>query len=823
MLFWQLDLEKPQPLDIRRNAMRTILDSRFAIVAVMTAAIGSLAVEQKSCGAEFYVAPGGKDGNPGTREQPLRTLEAARDAARKAEAGPHRIVVMPGEFFLAKTFELDARDNGLTIEADEVGKSILYGGAVVSGWRRDGDRFWCADLLGVEEGTWDFRALVVDGRLAERARLPESGTFLHKSEFNVRWLSSVGGGWERKPTEQELTTMRYDPQDIPATLEVKNAEIRVYHMWDESMVGVARNDTEQHTLVFSTPGKSPPGAFGVKKYVVFNTSEGMTQPGQWYLDRVAGRLVYWPLPGEDMANVKVIAPRLERIISLEGSSEKPLQNITIRGLVLQATTTPLKAGGFSAGAFDGALRMDWARQCAVEKMEICCVGGQGIVSSQLTDCRIADCHVHHIGACGIRTGGKETFVQRNHIHHVGTYYPSAVALSAYSSAGENEKGLHLYRNEIHDGPYSGIIGGGRNLLIEENLIYRVMCEMHDGAAIYGGMRNSILRGNMVRDVVAVGQGYGASAYYLDEGAEDCFVERNVSVGVPRPSHNHIARNITIRDNVFIVDTDMQFATSRSAGLIFERNTLFVPGEIKFTAPNAIQAWKDNVVFRNGLTKDGTVQPFTIDDAMPPVAEPKRMSWSATAVRVAQPPKLDGEIGADEWPGGLLRLDREPSRWSASGAPVFAELAYDDQCLYVAINAVAFDVRKLRDGTTWGQDDGAEVAIAGKAADGQPTTFVLRGYPSGKVESVSDAGASTDAARRPGEATRFVAKTYGKTRGGWRNEWAIPFESIGLKPETGLKFPFNLTVYRSEDGVWRCWEGTLAETWRLDEAGTLHFK
>jgi hypothetical protein len=36
-------------------------------------------------------------------------------------------------------------------------------------------------------------------------------------------------------------------------------------------------------------------------------------------------------------------------------------------------------------------------------------------------------------------------------------------------------------------------------------------------------------------------------------------------------------------------------------------------------------------------------------------------------------------------------------------------------------------------------------------------------------------------------------------------------------------PFNLTVYRSQDDVWRCWEGTLAESWRLDQAGTLQLK
>ncbi|HUT90025.1 MAG TPA: hypothetical protein VMY37_11040 [Thermoguttaceae bacterium] len=188
-----------------------------------------IAISASAHGATFVVAPSGKDDHPGTKEQPLATLEAARDAARKAGAGPHRIVVMPGECFLTETFELDARDNGLTIEAGEGGKAALYGGVLVTGWRRDGEELWCADLPGLKEGTWDFRALVAGGRMPQRARLPESGTFLHRSVFDVRWLSSVGGGWERKPTQEELTTMQYDPRDVPATLEVRNAEVRVYH------------------------------------------------------------------------------------------------------------------------------------------------------------------------------------------------------------------------------------------------------------------------------------------------------------------------------------------------------------------------------------------------------------------------------------------------------------------------------------------------------------------------------------------------------------------------------------------------------------------
>ena len=146
-------------------------------------------------------------------------------AARRS----HRILLRPGEYFLEKPLELDARDSGLTIETEQPGKVTLYGGRLITGWRRDGDKFWCADLPGVKEGKWDFRALVVNGRMPDRARFPESGTLENRGTWNVKLLPAVAGHWERKPTREELTTMPYDPKDIPATLDVKNAEVHVPH------------------------------------------------------------------------------------------------------------------------------------------------------------------------------------------------------------------------------------------------------------------------------------------------------------------------------------------------------------------------------------------------------------------------------------------------------------------------------------------------------------------------------------------------------------------------------------------------------------------
>lgn len=768
--------------------------------------------------ATFVVAPSGNDQNPATAEQPLASLQAARDGARKAGPGPHRIVVTAGDYFLTAALELDSRDDGLTIEAEPAGKATLYGGRLVTGWRRDGDQFWCADLPGVKEGAWDFRALLVDGRLAERARFPGTGAFENRGTWNLPLLPAVAGHWERKPTREELTTMPYDPKDIPATFDVRSAEVRLYHMWAESLVGVASNDTERHALILSSEPAWPPGALNKRDYVVLNTREGMTRPGQWYLDRNAGRVVYWPLPGEDLAQIEVIAPTTERIINIAGTAQKNAENITLRGLSLQATTAPLSPASFGAGAFPGAVTLANVRRCEMENLEICNVGGLGIRGENLHECRIVGCRIHHVGACGVRVNnGNDMTIAQNHIHHLGVYYPSAAATMLHG------RKMHIHRNEIHDAPYSGLIAGGGDHLIEQNLIYRVMRELHDGAAIYGNMSNCIIRGNVVRDVVQVGKGFGASAYYLDEGARDCIVERNVAQGVPMPTHNHITRNITVRDNVFIADQDMTVSFQRSVGCTFEGNTLFVPGKLNVRQPNAIKVWKDNVVFQNGTNKDGAPQAFAIGDAVPTAPAPDRKTHPVEVARVASPPVLDGDIAAAEWPGKIFTLDREPTRHSVGGAPVLAKFAMDDQCLYVAANVTMFAPAKLSTGSTWGKDDGVEICLAGRTPYGASATFVLRGYAGGASQSVTDAGAPEQAAARLGNDVRFAAKLAkgpGDTLRGWRGEWAIPWASLGLKPEPGQTIAFNMGAFCSEFDQWHCWEGTLAENWRLEQAGTM---
>ncbi|MGB2865249.1 MAG: hypothetical protein WBC05_18110, partial [Sedimentisphaerales bacterium] len=363
------------------------------LIGVALLVVGSLSAPAQATNAKdeiFFVAANGSDSwsgrlpgpNPDRTDGPFATVGAACIAARKQGADqPRKVIIQVGQYFLDKPLELNARDVGLTIESAPGADVCLYGGRKVTGWTKDGEKFYSAVLPGVKDRKWYFRALVVNGRFCRRARLPEEGFFEHLSSFDVPWMSTTGGGWKRKPTGEELTTLKYRSDDIGPWLEVGNAEVTIYHMWDESMVGLKAMDAGTRTLIFANPSGHPPGAFGVKKYVIWNVREGMTSPGQWYLDRTAGKLVYWPLPGEDMAKAEVFAPVIESIIRIRGTRENPAGDITVRGLTLSVTTTPLEAGGFGAGKFDGAISISSAENCRLIGLEIVNVGGQGIKAS----------------------------------------------------------------------------------------------------------------------------------------------------------------------------------------------------------------------------------------------------------------------------------------------------------------------------------------------------------------------------------------------------------------------------------------------------------
>ncbi len=605
--------------------------------------------------ADFYVAPQGNDAGPGTRDLPFASLSRALTATRQLSADTKpRIIVRSGSYWNI-SLVLGPQDSGLTLEAAPGESPILYGGQSIAGWEKAGEHFYAAPLpkfpVASEKASvlpdWEIRALEVNGQLRSRAQYPETGELPHLTSFDVPWMSSTGGGWKRKPTHEELTTLCYQPGLLPADLEVRNAEVTVYHMWDESCVGVTAHDPVKGILTLAPETGHPPGAFGVKKFVIWNTREGMTRPGQWYHDRVRNRIVYWPLPGENMNRVPVIAPTVTTILRLEGRRNDPVKHVTVCGLTFAVTTVPLVAGGFAAARFDGAVSLEQTEGCTFARITVRNVAGQGINGRRnVTATRIIDSEIAHCGAGGIYVGGTGSMISNNLVHAIGQSYPSAIGIF------RGGRDCRVSHNEVHDCTYSAINYGGTGNVVEYNLIYDCMKVLHDGAAIYMfAATNCVLRGNVARDIIDTG-GYGASAYYLDERSFDCVVEKNLSLRVSRPLHNHMATNNVIRDNVFVVPGDARLTFPRSTGFTMERNVLYATGKIRIEGVNAVTRWSKNLFFSgtgnielvklNGYRGEGTETGAPADTV---VADPRFRDWQHGDCRF-QPSSPANQLGIE---------------------------------------------------------------------------------------------------------------------------------------------------------------------------------
>jgi len=274
--------------------------------------------------------------------------------------------------------------------------------------------------------------------------------------------------------------------------------------------------------------------------------------------------------------------------------EKGTKNITIDGLEISATTTPLIVGNFGAGNFDGAVSGDSLDSCSFVNMTVRNVGGWAF-KFKGNNIHVENCEIGPTGAGGLNFGGDNVKISNNHIHDVGFIYPSAIALLG---SGSNNLISH---NELHNTTYSAICYGGKNSIIENNLFYDTMKVLNDGAAIYfGWSKGVVVRGNVVRGSRGSGP---AHAYYMDEKADSCVVEKNLAVDTLWPSHNHMTLNCIIRNNIFIDKGSQKLTFPRSFGMRLEKNIL-IAEEITISTPTGEKTPEKN---KEGVPK--AVWPF----------------------------------------------------------------------------------------------------------------------------------------------------------------------------------------------------------------------
>lgn len=574
--------------------MKLIIIAFIALFSVATLSSNLFAKQKKmDANVKLEVFSGDKE-----VVQEFNSIQKALIASRQYPSNSKKsLVIGAGKYYLPESIILGTKDAGLTIEGKQGKDVTLFGGKRITNWKKAENGRWVANLPEVKQGKLFFRTLLVNGRYAERARYPEQGRLAHETTFNGVWMSTVAGGWKDKPTEAELTRLKFKKEDIDTDFDSKNAELTIYHHWDETLVGVKSVDFENQILTTSIRTGHPIGCFNSTEYIIWNTNRGMTKPGKWYVDKMKGQLVYWPLPGEEMGNVEIVVPTLDNVIKIQNSSD-----ITIKNLAICSSNTAMMVGSFGAKLFDGAISLTKSVNCKFQNLNITGATGWGLklFGENIT---VENCHIHDVGAGGVYVVGSNAVVKNNYIHHVGRVYYSTIALYAGVTDpnvkdewefGKDKINVLLSHNEIHDAPYVGIGIGGTDNVIEYNKVTKVMQELADGSGIYATFcKNLVMRGNYVGDLT-VGKHGKVHSYYLDEWTNNSIVEKNISFGVNSPCFNHITNGNTVRNNVFISKEPMLIASPKSKELAFVNNVFISEKSITLSNFNGIVNFAGNL-------------------------------------------------------------------------------------------------------------------------------------------------------------------------------------------------------------------------------------
>lgn len=582
---------------LTENKVKTLLLCFFCCIAgVIDAQSSTLQANNPDLRAsqriEIYVSPNAALPCDGSRANPYSSLVQAQDHVRRLKNGGTRgeiiIYLMDGYHHLRETVAFDSSDSGrdnltITWQAFPGHHPVITGNTRLANFQPAGNGIWKA------KADFNFRQLYVDGRPAVRARTPDDSHFKL-----LKW-------------DLENKVLLADPDiDIREMPDAGGVEMRMQHVWADTnlrLQSIRKNNSRmriipkepERTLLFerSHPKKKTGLAFHFE-----NAFEFLDQPGEFYLDQQEDTLYYKPRPGEDMESVRVEAPRLETLVSIQGTPDTPVKNLIFKGLTFEGSTwlkidesglLTLQAGMYNikatpqniqhaqrppaavyAAAADrivfercifrniGAAALDLhygTNHCIVRGNVFTQIAGNGVQHAVFS---WPDVEIHTAynpkDPREICTCNK---IENNYFSDIAWYYYGSVAIACGYPMG-----VEIEHNEITRTSYTGIsVGWGwtarpnamRQNKIRYNHLHHIMTMLGDGGAIYtlSAQPDSEIAYNYIHDVapsedVAHGR---VKAIYLDECTDGYTVHHNAVYDAPYKYFRHrVGPNVIFHNN-----------------------------------------------------------------------------------------------------------------------------------------------------------------------------------------------------------------------------------------------------------------------------------
>ena len=563
--------------------------------------------------AEITLSPNG----------PIRTLQAARDAARIAEH-PVRIVIDAGTYPLTQLLELGAEDSEVHWVAAPGARPVIEAGRAITGWRQTADGLWRAPVPEAKAG-WNFEQLWINGRRATRARTPNKGFYHIVDKVPAGIFPGV-----------EVTSHRafaLEPEhfsilkNIPAS-QRDDALLTVMHSWSVGQCRIEALDEDSSSILIKGGSRYPFVEREANQRIwMENFRSALDAPGEWFLDREAGELLYKPMPDDRLADLVAMAPVVSQFLKITGAS-----NVTFEGLAFLHCGYNYPANGLHDGqaatTVGGSIEVENSHGIRMENCEVGHTGEYAIYfKNGCHDSLVKHCHLHDLGAGGVRIGDtakpSEERINRRIIvddcimQHGGRLHPSACGLVM-----THVQQCEVTHCDIGDFYYSGVSAGwtwgyGESLAranrIENNHIHHLgWAYLSDMGGFYnlGTVPGTVVRGNHIHHIASFR--YGGWGLYTDEGSTDVLMENNLVHDTSDAGfHQHYGYYNTVRNNILAFGKTAQVRRSRAEprlSFIFERNIvvwdpdspLLDGGEANWSLNANKGELRDAAIFRRNL-------------------------------------------------------------------------------------------------------------------------------------------------------------------------------------------------------------------------------
>ncbi len=576
---------------------------------------------------------------------PISTPLAALEAARQAQK-PVRIIVSDGVYPLTQALELTEQDSQVTWEAATGAKPVFHGGKTITGWTKLEEGLWKAEVPQAKTGEWSFEQLWVNGQRVTRARSPNKGYFNITEAVGPGVFSGV-----KDPAFQAFSVAaeHYDIfKGIPA--EQRDAVlVTVTHAWAVAQCRIEALDDATQAVLIKGRSAYPFAEFEPdQRYWMENFRAALDAPGEWFLDKQKGELLYRPLPGEDMTEVEVIAPVADKFLVIKGA-----KGLHFKGLGFQYGNYAYPANGLhdhqASATTDGSIELEDASDVHFENCEIAHLGRHAIYfKNGCSSSSVTHCHLHDLGGSGVRMGetGRPTAERLVHhivvddciIQHGGRLHPSACGVFL-----THTRQCAVTHCDIGDFYYTGVSAGwnwgygesvSRENRVEDNHIHHLgWAYLSDMGGFYGlgTAPGTVVRGNHIHHIAS--HRYGGWGLYNDEGSADVLMENNLVHDTSESGfHQHYGYANRVQNNIFAFGRKAQVQRSRNESrltFVYEHNIvvwdpaspLLDGGEWNwkyFDKPERGDP-KDSVIFRNNLY-------WPTDGKIPAYLTTKHFTW-----------------------------------------------------------------------------------------------------------------------------------------------------------------------------------------------------